>query len=122
MADLYTKLYVRTTVSHAQLLNMVASIARGTVDAWTVVGRGLEIDVRPNEDAVGTEPSSEPSEAFLHSPFTVEVVSDAGPAGLRRYLSEVGALMTGLHKAGMQVVANCDWEDKLPGKGRLEES
>lgn len=114
--DLYSKLYILTTDSHAELLECLAAATGGSIDGWTVVAQGYEIDVRPNRVApelVGTD------NVFLAFPFTAEIVANGRPLGLDEFLAHVARLMKYLHERQMGVVAACDWEERLPGGGGL---
>jgi hypothetical protein len=110
-ADFYTRLFVKMATTHDILLQRVAAILNGQIDIWTVEADGLVADVRPNEDAEGDATD------FIHYPYTVEVATQS--LELEDYLSRVGAVMNALHAEGAAVVAACDWEDVLPGRGSL---
>ncbi len=110
-ADLYTKLFVNMNTTHDVLLQRVATILNGRIDLWTVEADSLAADVRPNEEAECNATD------FIHYPYTVEVISQG--LELEEYLGRVGAVMNALHTEGAAVVAACDWEDLLPGRGSL---
>lgn len=119
MSELYTKLFVRSERAHPDLLALVADACDGKVEeGWTVVAGEYEIDVRPNDDATGEAQREHPGD-FLYFPYTVEVVTDVNACETADYIDFVGSLMNRLHSEGMQVVAACDWENELPGGGRL---
>lgn len=119
MAELYTKLFVQSQVSHEELLSLVARTCGGNVEAgWTVVAGDYEMDVRPNEDSTEAARHEHPGD-FIYFRYTVEVVTESDSDAPAAYLGFVSSLMQKLHSEGMQVVAACDWEGDLPGGGRL---
>ena len=118
MSELYTKLFVRTDHSHAELLAQLAAALQGDVEGWTIALDDCEIDVRLNDEASASV-RAQNADNFLYFPYTVEVVCDSVGGDVERYVSRVGSIMNTLHQAGMAVVAACDWEERLPGGGRL---
>ena len=119
MSELYSKLFVQTPRSHPDLLTFVASASKGTVDdGWTVVSGLYEMDVRPNDESTEEAHRAHPGD-FLYFPYTVEVVTESIAGETSDYVQFVASLMKQLYADGMQVVAACDWEDELPGGGRL---
>ncbi len=119
MEELYTKLFVNSERSHEDLLASVAQACAGKIEAgWTVVSGDYEMDVRPNDEGTEEARRKHPGD-FLYYPFIVEVVTEGDPDEAENYVGFVGALMAKLYENGMKVVASCDWEDDLPGCGRL---
>ena len=114
--ELYTRIFVDTQRMHSAVLRTVAEVLGGQVDGWTVRAGDVEVDVRKNSDALA-EPSAAGEDAFLHFPLTAEVVTQT--LSLEAYLSRVAAIMERLHQDGAKVVAACDWEEQLPGGGKL---
>lgn len=119
MEELYTKLFVNSERSQQDLFAFVAEVSSGEgEERWTVVSGDYEMDVRLNDEGTEEARRTHPGD-FLYFPFTVEVVAEGNPSDVANYVRFVGSLMTELHAKGMQVVASCDWEGELPGRGRL---
>lgn len=118
MEDLFAKLYVDTSLEHGSLLATVARILDGEVADWTVESQVIEADVRPNDDYRSPERASSPDD-FVYFPYTLDVEPSGSGPGLEAFLQEVSKVMLGLSDSGMRVVVACDWEDRLPGGGRL---
>jgi len=117
MTALYTRLYVNSALSTEHLLRRVAEVISGSVGIETVVSEHVEVDVRANDDFDPKALHQEPRD-FIHFSYSVEVETRIGlPLG--SYLSIVGQLMRGLSDVGASVVASCEWEERLPGSGRL---
>lgn len=119
MEELYTRLFVSSDRSHQDLLALVAEACAGKIEqGWTVVSGHYEVDVRPNDEGTEEARRAHPGD-FLYFPFTAEVVTGEEANDVVAYIRFVGLLMNKLHAHGMRVVASCDWEDDLPGGGRL---
>lgn len=119
MSELYTRLFVQTEDSHQELLSLVVRASGGTLEAlWTVVSESYAMDVRLNDYSTEKNRRDHP-EDFIYFPYTIEVITEGNPDAPSDYLHFVGALMEKLHAHGMKVVAACDWESELPGRGRL---
>jgi len=97
--------------------NVSAAVA-GRIEVGTVVGAGCEIDARSNDDYSPEVLQRDPTD-FVYFPYTVEIEAASEGMGLKRYLGVVATVMEALAGSGMRVVAACDWEDRLPGGGRL---
>lgn len=118
MAHLYTRIFVNTTSGLDAVVSAVAAAVSGRSELGTVTGMGCELDVRTNDDYSGQSLARDPSD-FVYFPFTVEVEAARNNMPVDSYLSVVGRVMEALAISGMQVVAACDWEERLPGRGRL---
>lgn len=118
MDDLFAKFYVDTTLDHGRLLAAVARILGGEVSRFTVESPVVEADVRPNDDHRSPQRASAPDD-FVYFPFTLDVEPAGGGTDLDAFLAAISAIMVGLAEADMRVVVACDWEDRLPGGGRL---
>ena len=118
MEDLFAKFYVDSSLEHGSLLATVARILDGEVDNWTVESQVVEADVRPNDDYGSPEGASSPDD-FVYFPYTLDVEPVAGDTKLQAFLGAISKIMVGLADSGMRVVVACDWEDRLPGRGRL---
>ncbi len=118
MARLYTELFVNAPSDLGTLVSKVASAVSGTVDLDTVTGMACEMDVRKSDDYSPEMLARDPSD-FIYFPYTVEIEPVRSDLDLERYLAVVGSVMESLARTGMQVVAACDWENRLPGRGRL---
>ncbi|MGH1487219.1 MAG: hypothetical protein ACRBCI_13480 [Cellvibrionaceae bacterium] len=114
MTEFYTKLFVKIDISLQALLQVVASICNGDIDVMTVEAGRYEVDVLENKDA---SVISDPSD-FMSFDYIVEIVNIEDTT-LDAYLEFTGNLMTKLNSNDAKVVAACDWEEKLPGSGKL---
>ena len=115
--ELYTKLFVNIEMTHDELLRFVARLFGGDIEMWTVVCRSLDFDVRPNDD-VDIQVLDSALDEFIRFPFTIEVASTTDIT-LEDYLAAIARLMIEIETKSGSVVAACDWEDMLPGEGRL---
>ena len=113
----YTRLYVDSAMSLSQLLEVAARAVGGTLDADTVIAGDVQIDVRMNDDfdrhAVNIDPTD-----FIHYVYSIEIEEDSRVA-LESYLELVRKVMCAIQTGRSNVVAACDWEDELPGAGKL---
>jgi len=65
MSDLYTKIFVRTPGSRADLLGHVRTALGGEVDGWTLLADNVEVDVDTNDDASSPPEKVAELDAFL---------------------------------------------------------
>ena len=80
----------------------------------TIETSSIEVDVLHNEYASKVAESGD----FISYAYTVEVVS-VEDMPLNTYIDLTSNVMNHLHKNNAKVVAACDWEDQLPGAGKL---
>jgi hypothetical protein len=114
MKELYTKLYVEIYNTLEELLQMVADVLVGNIDMTTIETNLIEVDVIHNEFASKvTEPDD-----FISYAYTVEVVNVV-EMPLNVYIDLTSDIMNHLNENNAKVVAACDWEDQLPGGGKL---
>jgi hypothetical protein len=118
MDELFATFYVDSSRPYAGVLQAVAKVLDGEVARWTVETEFLEVDVRSNDDYRSPQRASSPDN-FLYFPYTLDVEAVGGNVGLDPFLAAVSKLMIGLAGLGMRVVVACDWEEQLPGRGRL---
>jgi hypothetical protein len=116
MDEFYTRLFVNIAMPEGMLLGRVAEILDGRIERRSVAATGVAADIRANEDASAADVERDPAD-FLHYPYTVELVAEG--LDLEAYLERVAEVMRALRADGGDVVAACDWEDRLPGKGTL---
>lgn len=114
MKEFYTKLFVDIDITLEALLQMVADILAGNIDMRTIETNSVEVDVFQNEYALKATNSSD----FIFYAYTVEVVN-VEEMPLNVYIDLTSRVMNHLHKNSARVVAACDWEDQLPGGGKL---
>jgi len=115
---LYTRLFVDGRSPLAGVLATVTASVSGRVESGTVFGAGCALDARTNDDYSSQALQRDPAD-FVYFPYTVEIEAAGERMSLKQYLGVVGTVMQALAGAGMRVVAACDWEDRLPGRGRL---
>jgi hypothetical protein len=118
MSELYAKLFVDTRMGHADILKTTADAVKGQLQQWTIEAADVEIDVRPNDDYNSPQRALAPDD-FLYFPFALDVEASSDAVPLKRFLDVLSQLMQQFATAGMRVVVACDWEDDLPGGGRL---
>jgi hypothetical protein len=113
----FTRLYVDGSMMlEALLLGVMRSIG-GTRERNSVETSDLTVDVRRNDDFDQASLDSDPRD-YLRYRYSVEIEgTEAVP--LTQYLESVATIMQGIFDLGANVVASCDWEDALPGSGRL---
>lgn len=116
MTDLTCDLFVDADYSFDDLCVWVAAAVEGTTERWTVTAPPLILDIEHNEyRRTGAR------DEFLRFPYVIAIQPiEMVELSLEEYLDRVGLLMEALAAGGMRVVAACDWEDQLPGGGRLE--
>lgn len=115
---MYTRIYVNGDADVLTVVDIIASATSGTIDWSTVIGMNCNIHVEQSDDFSPQALSVDPSD-FIHFPINVEVESINTDMTLAGYLSVVSTVMESLARSGMQVVAACEWEDQLPGGGRI---
>ena len=118
MADLFAKAYVDGNIEHAALLQLVAGAVAGDADGWTVVAETAEIDVLANDDARSNR-QEDNLDDFVYFPYALDIEAAATPVPLDDFIKIVSSVMIRLEKEGLRVVVACDWEERLPGGGRL---
>jgi len=118
LSDFFAKVYVDTSLEHDRLLQVTADAVFGTVDDWTILADGVEIDVRPNDDFRSAYCTIDPDD-FLYFPFALDVESVTEAITIDSFIALLSEVMNRLHVRGMRVVVACDWEGRLPGSGRL---
>jgi hypothetical protein len=118
MDDPFCALYVDTPLDHRALLRAISGLTAGTEEMRTVSSADLEITVLE-----GDYPRSQLAEApddFVRFPYVLEV--NPGPAladDHDAYVTRLGALLLAMSALGLRVVAACDFEERLPGHGKL---
>ncbi|MBV7297296.1 hypothetical protein [Enterovibrio paralichthyis] len=115
MEEFYTKIFVDAKIELTDLIEHVREVVGGILSIDTVLTNSLELDVKRNDLGLS---SSYSGDEFLTYRYTVEVVSVID-IELGEYLEEVSKIMISLSELGFSVVAACDWEEQLPGRGRL---
>jgi hypothetical protein len=118
MAELGSTVFVRFEGSLEDLLDVVTSLAIGRRERRTVTREPYKLYVRPNDYRLQQDAGSR-ADDFLQYPYTVDILADSNDVHLEDYLGFVGQLLVALHAKEMDVVTACDWEDRLPGKGKL---
>ena len=114
MIEFYTKLFVDINISLKALVGLIANICDGQVDLTTVELEDFEIDIGQNEYAEMINDITD----FMSFKYTVEVVNKED-IKLEEYLLFISNLMLKINSQKAKVVAACDWEEMLPGKGKL---
>ncbi|MBD1556271.1 hypothetical protein HC752_04915 [Vibrio sp. S9_S30] len=112
----HTKIFVDANTELADLITRLSKLVDGTVSIDTVLTNALELDVKRND--LGPSASHNIDDGFLAYGFTVEIVNTVDMR-FDLYLEAVGDIMMNLNERGHSVVASCDWEEKLPGCGRI---
>lgn len=115
----HTRIYAATKRSRDDVASIAASAVAGRVERSSVVGQRCVIDVRRNDEYDPRPRDDADADAFLYFPLTVEVWTEDPSVSLKSYLSTVAAVMQALAADGSRLVAACDWEHLLPGRGRL---
>ena len=114
-AGLYCKVFLNARNTIGDLLGLLARVSSGKVDAHTVTGRYLEMDLRRNEDWKEGYPRSQP-DYFIRFPYYLDVVPTLDTAE-GEYIGSVSDLLDSLWSVGIDAVAACDFEDALPMRG-----
>lgn len=115
MSELFAKLFVRTERDLSSLISTVAEIVSGRVEPFGGVQAGnFELDVGANEYR---ELTSE--DDFMRFPYAIDVFVLSASVSEAEFVEFLSRAMRALHERRMQVVAACDWEESLPGRGKL---
>jgi hypothetical protein len=113
----YTRLYIDSKFHLPALVGAIARALGGRLEMSSVDTGVLSADFHTSDDYDRARVQHDPSD-FLRYPFSVEVEAIAS-VPLDRYLDEVALMMRELQALGANVAASCDWEDLLPGGGKL---
>ncbi len=111
------RLYVNALMTPSELTARVAEALGGVVGRGGFATAALEGDVRRGADHEPATVAMDPQD-YIRYPYAVEVEGRDG-VELNRYVEGVGQVMRVLERLGASVVAACDWEDELPGAGKL---
>lgn len=113
----YVRLYVDLESHPEVLLQQLAGFVDGDVKRRTVAAKGLEVDVSRNDEFSPDRLRSDKRD-FLYYPLSFDIEATGGTP-LDEFLAEVGRIMNWLASLGASVVASCDWEELLPGHGKV---
>jgi hypothetical protein len=117
MSAFFSRLYVASQSPLSELLGAVAHVLDGDEDMSTITTSVASTYFSTSDDYDCAAVQRDATD-FIRYPYSVEI--EAAPnVGLDRYLEEVALIMRTLHTLGSNVVASCDWEDLLPGSGKL---
>jgi hypothetical protein len=117
MDAFFTRLYVSSSLPLADLVDVAESALSTDADGRSITTDVVDVSFGKGDDFDPVVVSRDPTN-FLRYPYSVEIEAMEG-ATLEQYLDVVALLMRELHKRGATIVASCDWEDDLPGSGRL---
>jgi hypothetical protein len=113
--NIYCKIYVESDLDKAELLQLLARLANGSVHLRTVAAPECEIDVVTNEDFSEARNAQGPDQ-FLFYPYYLDM--EPTPTTTRaHFIGCVGELLEGLWRSGCKAVAACDFESDLPRRG-----
>lgn len=115
--ELYARVFVKVAGTLQELFGIVTSFVPGVYGCLNVVAQPYTLDFSSNPYRSNLENSS--PDDFLQYPYAIEVFADGKAVSLEEYLGFVSRLMTTLYDKGMDVVVACDWEERLPGGGKL---
>ena len=124
-SNLFCKVFVDADIPKEKLVKLVALAVSGSIERiGNVTGiisvPRSELEIRENEDFHVIR-RNEPSDGFLYFRYYIEV--DALPdQQFESQVALVSHLLRSLWAHGLPAVAACDYEDKLPLKGRHVES
>jgi hypothetical protein len=117
MENPYCRLYVQSAASLEALQRLVVVAATGDVASPSQVLRDVLIDVRISDDYDVRGVERDPTH-FVYYRYSVDVQATA-VTPVADFLDLVSLLMRAIESEGANVVASCDWEDELPGSGKL---
>ncbi len=118
MVARFAKAYVDGGLDRTSVLELVAKAVNGSIDGWTIEASGIEIDVDRNEN-ICRGPAKVESDDFIYFPLALDIEAVSDSVDLDKFLRVISSLMEGLHSKGIRVVVACEWESRLPGRGRL---
>ena len=118
MERAYAELYIRTDLDVMQVASAIAPAVNGTKTGAVVVAGGFEVEVRTNPN-VNDRAADSSSDDFLFFPLMAEVEALQPGAFDEDFVQGVAAAMLAVAATGASVVVACDFEDRLPGDGRL---
>lgn len=118
MEECYAKIFVDDDSRRADVMTKVAEAMGGHIEVRTLVGDGFEVDFLDGEPATADHEIAE-EDAFLYYPLVLELVAVDDAMAVPDFVAIASKLMHALHADGAAVVAACDFEEALPGGGRL---
>jgi hypothetical protein len=108
MEDLWCKIYLRPKVPPNDLRDVIAQLVSGSpTNVRSVETRTLSIDVMQNRAG------SYVSDDFVEWPFHLDIEPANAEVGRPEFVSEVRALLQGLHERTVDAVPACSFEDEL---------
>lgn len=110
--DLFCRVNVQAAMPHGEFVSFIARIVGGTSRLNAVQNSKLDISVDDN-DVFDAEKSSTGADRWLYFRYTLEIDPMTGVTD-GDYLTAVSALLQSLWSSGLNAVASCDFEDKLP--------
>lgn len=109
--DYFCRVYVDSSLQFRDFVRLVATLATGTEFMNTVRSDILDISIDENDSR--NQPRQGRRDRWLGFPYTLEIdpiiASDSAS-----YFRAIGTLLTSFWAAGMDAVAACDFEDRLP--------
>ena len=113
MTDTYCKLFISSELPHETLSNIIAEAVSGCqVRIWSISSPALDIYINLNDEYDANKTCGE-EDGFLYFKFFLDIEPTPG-TDIQRYIKAIAHLMQALHQNGMQSVAACDFEDRLP--------
>lgn len=117
MKPFFSRLYVASPRPLSELVDAIARVLDASEHMCTITTPVASTDLLTNDDYDRAALEWDASD-YIRYPYSVDIES-APNVGLYRYLDEVALIMRTLHSHGSNVVASCDWEELLPGAGKL---
>lgn len=117
MDDLVAQLFVDSAMSLHDLRRTLSQLLAIEDQDGCLVGLGFEVDVRDNEDRANSRWGG--TKDFLRFPYSLEVYAMHTETRVSDQTSFVARLMQTISAMGSRVVVAADFEEALPGGGRL---
>lgn len=110
--ELYCTVNVQSDMPHSEFVSFIARSVGGVSRMNSIKSGKLDISVDDN-DVFDAEKSCTGKDRWLYFRYTLEIDPIEGVSS-RDYVAAIGAMLKSLWSSGMDAVASCDFEEKLP--------
>jgi hypothetical protein len=110
--NLFCRVNVDSEMTHNEFVSFVARGVGGVARMNSIRNQRLDISVDEN-DVFDAAQSREGADRWLYFRYTLEIdpVEDVSPSD---YVTAIETLLGSLWSSGLDAVASCDFEDRLP--------
>jgi hypothetical protein len=112
ITDLFCRVNVQAEMPFQEFVSFIARCTGGSSHMNAVKGKALDISVFENDD-FEAKLSNTGDDRWLHFRYTLEIDPIEGVSS-ENYVAAIGCLLQALWSSGMDAVASCYFEEKLP--------